>query len=207
MKTKLFYIHDPMCSWCYAFKKDYDEIKKLLPANIEIQNILGGLAKDTNEIMPKQMQEKIESIWYDIEKFTGTKFNHDFWKVCKARRSTYLACKAVICAKEQNMENEMIDAIQKAYYLEAKNPSDEDTLISLAKKLNLDIEKFRSELRSEKIELLFQEDLSKRRKLNVYSFPTLLLQYKKEIYPIKIEYNNPKKILEQIIDLSTNRYF
>ena len=207
MKNKLYYIHDPMCSWCYAFKKDLDNLKKKLPKNIEIINILGGLAKDTDEIMPKEMQEKIQTVWYDIEKFTGAKFNHDFWRLCKPRRSTYPACKAVLCAKEQNMEDEMINAIQKAYYLEAKNPSDEETLISLAQDLKLDIEKFSNDLKSERIEQLFQKDLEKRRELKVFNFPSLILQYKKELYPINIEYNNVNNILKHIENLSSNIYF
>lgn len=207
MKNKLYYIHDPMCSWCYAFKKDFDNLKKKLPNNIEVITILGGLAKDTDEIMPKEMQEKIQAVWYDIEKFTGAKFNHDFWRLCKPRRSTYLACKAVLCAKEQNMEDEMINAIQKAYYLEVKNPSDEETLISLAKELEIDVEKFSNDLKSQRIEQLFQKELEKRRELKVFNFPSLILQYKKELYPINIEYNNVNNILKHIENLSSNIYF
>ena len=207
MKSKLYYIHDPMCSWCYAFKKSYDELINLLPNNIEVVNIVGGLAKETNEIMPKQMQESIENIWYEIEQRTGTKFNHDFWRVCKPKRSTYPACKAVLCAKEQNMENEMINAIQKAYYLEAKNPSDVDTLLDLAKNLNLDFDKFKNDLKGDYSQKLLEDDLEKRNKLKAFSFPTLLLQYKKEIYPIQIDFKNSKNMLKQIEDLSTNVYF
>jgi putative protein-disulfide isomerase len=196
-----------MCSWCYAFKKDFDHLKKKLPTNIEIINILGGLAKESDEIMPKQMQEKIQTVWHDIEKFTGAKFNHDFWTLCEPRRSTYLACKAVLCAKEQNMEDEMINAIQKAYYLEAKNPSDEKTLIELARDLKLDVNKFADDIKSEYIEELFQKNLEKRRELKVFNFPSLILQYKKELYPIAIEYNNVNMILKQIENLSSNIYF
>ncbi|WP_428025865.1 DsbA family protein [Arcobacter sp.] len=207
MKNKLYYIHDPMCSWCYAFKKDYDKLKKRLPSNIEVINIVGGLAKDTNEPMPKEMQEKIASIWHEIEKMTGTKFNHKFWKECSPRRSTYLACKAVLSAKEQNKENEMIDAIQRAYYQKAQNPSDEEILVNIANELLLDKDKFITDLKSEKIEKLFQDDLEKRRELKVFSFPSLVLQYKKELYPINIKYNKVDEMLRQIENLSSNIYF
>lgn len=207
MKSKLYYIHDPMCSWCYAFKQSYDELVSLLPTNVQVENIVGGLAKETDELMPKEMCEKIESIWYEIEEKTGTKFNHNFWKTCKPRRDTYKACKAVLCAKEQNKENEMINAIQKAYYLEAKNPSDIETLLNLANDLQLDFEKFKNDLLEGKGQTLLNNDLEKRRKLKVFSFPTLILQYKKELYPIQIEFSNTKKMLNQIENLSSNIYF
>jgi putative protein-disulfide isomerase len=194
----LYYVHDPMCSWCYAFKATLDELKKNLNSNIEIVYVVGGLAKHSDEIMPKDMQEKIEDIWYEIEKLVGTKFNHDFWKTGKARRSTYLACQATILARYDNKENEMIDAIQEAYYQKAMNPSDASTLIQLAKKIGMDEKKFEEDLKSEKIEEDLQNELNFRRSLNVRAFPSLILKNKKELYTINIKYNDPQAMLNQI---------
>lgn len=64
----LYYVHDPMCSWCYAFKSTLDTLKKHLDSNIKLVYVVGGLASHSDEIMPKDMQEKIEDIWYEIEK-------------------------------------------------------------------------------------------------------------------------------------------
>ena len=96
----------------------------------------------------------------------------------------------------------MIDAIQKAYYQKEQNPSDEETLIALAKDLNLDSVKFANDLKSQKIEELFQNDLEKRRELKVFSFPSLILQYKKELYPINIKFNDVNALIKQIENLS-----
>ena len=207
MKKTLYYVYDPMCSWCYAFDETFDAIKKNLKKDTQIIYIPGGLAAHSNEIMPKEMQEKIESIWFQITEVVGTKFNHDFWKECKPRRSTYLACQATIAARLQNKEEEMIKAIQKAYYLKAMNPSDADTLIRLAQELELDVEKFTKDLNSQEVIKIFEDDLNTRNKLRVQSFPTLLLKYKKECYPINIEYNNSTNMLNQINNMSQNIYF
>ena len=153
----LYYVHDPMCSWCYAFKSTLEKLKKNLDSNIKIVHVVGGLAKDSDEIMPKDMQEKIENIWYEIEKVTGTKFNHDFWKICQPRRSTYIACKATMLARYENKENEMIEAIQEAYYQKALNPSDATTLINLSKQIGMDEKKFEEDLKSQKIENIWYE--------------------------------------------------
>lgn len=203
----LYYVYDPMCAWCYAFAPTFEEIKKNLPENIKIVYIPGGLAKHTNEPMPKEMQEKIQSYWYEITKVVGTNFNHDFWTNCLPRRATYLACQATIAARIQGQEEAMIQAIQEAYYQRAMNPSDEDTLVTVAKEIGLDSKKFISDLNSDEIIGLFNEDLNTRRGLYVNSFPSLVLKYKKETYPINIHYNHPEKILEQIEDLTTNVYF
>ena len=203
----LYYVYDPMCSWCYAFQATFEEVKKELSPNIKIVYVPGGLASHSNVPMNKDMQEKIEAIWYEIEKVVGTKFNHDFWTNCIPKRSTYLACQATLAAKSQGKEEEMIEAIQTAYYLKAMNPSEEDTIINLAKELNLDIQKFKNELHSEETIKNFNEKMNLRRKLHLNSFPSLAVKYKKEIYPINIKYNDPQKILNQIEDLTTNIYF
>ena len=203
----LYYVHDPMCSWCYAFKPTLDELRKKLNSNIKIINVVGGLAKHSNEVMPKDVQEKIENIWYEIKRVVGTKFNHDFWKKCIPRRSTYLACQATILARYENKEDEMIEAIQNAYYLNAQNPSDASTLIMLAKQIGMDEKKFEEDLKSDKIEEDLQNELNFRRSLNVKDFPSLILKYKKELYPINIKYNDYKSMLEQINDMVENSYF
>ena len=203
----LYHVHDPMCSWCYAFKPTLDELKKHLANNIKIVHVVGGLAKHSDEIMPQEMQEKIEAIWYEIEDVVGTKFNHDFWKDCLPRRSTYLACQATILARAENKEDEMIEAIQEAYYQKALNPSDASTLIELAKNIGMDEKKFEEDLKSQKIEEDLQNELNFRRSLNVRSFPSLILKYKKELYPINIKYNDYESMLNQINDMVENSYF
>ena len=203
----LYYVHDPMCSWCYAFKSSLDTLKKHLDSNIKLVYVVGGLASHSDEIMPKDMQEKIENIWYEIEENTGAKFNHDFWKNCKPRRSTYLACQATILARYENKEDEMINAIQEAYYLKALNPSDASTLIELAKQIGMNEKKFEENLKSQKIEEDLQNELNFRRSLNVRSFPSLILKYKKELYPINIKYNDYKSMLTQITNMTENTYF
>ena len=203
----LYHVHDPMCSWCYAFKPTLDELRKNLDTNIKIQHGVGGLAKHSDEIMPEDMQDKIQNIWFEIEKTVGTKFNHDFWDKCLPRRSTYLACQATMLARYDNKEDEMIEAIQKAYYQNAQNPSDASTLIKLAKQIGMDEKKFEEDLKSEKIENDLQNELNFRRSIHVRAFPSLVLKYKKELYPINIKFNDYKSMLDQINNMVENSYF
>jgi len=123
----LFYIYDPMCSWCYGFKPVLELVTDELKDKLIIKYLLGGLAADTDTVMPEQQQQKIQANWQRIEKtIPGIKFNYDFWTHCSPRRSTYPACRAVIAARKQHAkyEKHMINAIQQAYYTDALNPSD-----------------------------------------------------------------------------------
>ena len=200
--TTLFYIHDPMCSWCWGFSHTWNKVKNSLPSKINVQYVLGGLAPDSSEVMPNEMREYIQMNWHKIEqKIPGVSFNYTFWDSCTPKRSTYPACRAVIAVKNQNSELEqtMVKIIQQAYYLDAKNPSEDDVLISLAKTLDLDIKQFTQDLNSEPTQQLLSNDIALMQSMGVSSFPSLVLQTTNRIKSITIDYNNPKLILNQII--------
>ena len=76
MKAILFYVHDPMCSWCWGFSRTLGELLENLPAEIEVHRLLGGLAADTDLPMPDSMQQHIKSNWARIEDTFGQKHRH-----------------------------------------------------------------------------------------------------------------------------------
>ena len=200
-KDTLYYVLDPMCSWCWGFSKTWSAIKSSLSDEISIQYVMGGLAPDSYEPMTDEMREYIQTMWRKIERSVpGTKFNYAFWTNCSPRRSTYPACRAVIAIRKQNpsLEEQMINSIQHAYYIDAKNPSDDSTLIDLASKLDIDIEQFKKTLNNNETQSLLLEDISIAKQLGAQGFPSLFYKDSKEIRPLQIDYNNPRIILDQI---------
>ena len=166
-----------MCSWCWGFEPSLDAVEAALPAGTALRWVMGGLASDSDEPMPDELRAYVQSAWRAVAERTGATFNHDFWKRCEPRRSTYPACRAVIAAeaKRAGKGRAMFRAIQRAYYLEARNPSDASTLEELAAELGLDREAFASDLRSPQVDALLTADLTLARSLDVSGFPTLVL--------------------------------
>ena len=201
---RLYYSHDPMCSFCWGFRPEWKKLRGLLRdqyPNIELVYIMGGLAPDSDEPMPMAMQDKLQATWHYIEeRIPGTHFNFDFWRLQQPRRSTYPACRAVMAAKmlEQELEEPMILAIQKAYYLEALNPSNEDTLINCAESIGLDPHRFREVLRSEACDQAFTNDRHLSRSLGISSFPSLVIAAGQRRFNIPVNYNNARGMLLQI---------
>lgn len=68
MQTTLFYIHDPMCSWCYAFEKRLSALRQELPESIQVTNLVGGLAPDTTEAMSESLQQKFNKFGTALNK-------------------------------------------------------------------------------------------------------------------------------------------
>lgn len=196
--TTLFHVHDPMCSWCWGFRRSWDKLQSALPATISIVNVVGGLAPDSDQPMPAEQQRTIAGYWSDVREKTGAEFNFDFWKICSPRRSTYPACRAVLAACNQNAEQAMIDAIQQAYYLRAMNPTDTSTLVTLATELGLDVQRFSDDLVSSEIENELQRHFSIRRNIGVSSFPSLVLAQGGALITIDIHYASHLPMLEAI---------
>ena len=202
-KSTLYYIHDPMCSWCWGFRHTWLKVIKQISNDIEIRYVLGGLAADTDEPMPDDMQKNIRETWQRIQKdIPGTKFNYEFWSTCKPRRSTYPACRAIIAANNQNTTagSQMLLAIQQAYYLNALNPSDESVLITLAEGLGLDKQQFSDDLVSAETHKQLLAEFELRRKLKVYSFPSIVLQKNDRCTSIELDYNHADFIVRQIVE-------
>ena len=66
---------------------------------------------------------------------------------------------------------------------------------------------FKEDLESDAVISTLQEDFNMRAKIKVNSFPSLVLKYKNNYFPIKIEYNNHETMLHHINDLNDNIYF
>lgn len=190
-----------MCSWCWAFAPTWKKIQQHLSDKIKINYLLGGLAPDSDEPMPKDFQHTIAGYWQTIEeKVPGTRFNYNFWKECAPKRSTHPACRAVIATKIQNpsAENEMINAIQVAYYLNAQNPSDLNTLISLANSIGLNVKQFKIDINSLETNNQLVKEIEFSKQIGARGFPSLVLEHNNQYQFIPLDYKNEMIALDAI---------
>ncbi|MCO7205011.1 DsbA family protein [Pseudoalteromonas sp. B5MOD-1] len=199
--AKLIYVYDPMCSWCWGYRETWLKLQAALGDKLAIEYKVGGLAPDSDEPMPKDMQQFLQQTWQRIEQQLGTPFNHEFWHTAQPRRSTYPACRAVLLARQHNKEQEMLHAIQKAYYLDAQNPSDISTLTSLAEQIGLEKNVFIKEIESEKINSLLMAEINQARSLPIQGFPSLVLENKGKYAAIPVNYLDWQSNYQQIIDV------
>jgi putative protein-disulfide isomerase len=200
----LYYFHDPMCSWCWGFKKAFQQLCEDLPEGILVKRVLGGLAPDSDEPMPGELRQQIKSGWLRIEAMIpGVTFNFDFWQKCQPRRSTYAACRAVIAARQQGEQYDvlMTNAIQDAYYQQARNPSDDETLIALAAELGIDRQRFIDDFFSHEVKTMLQQEIDFSRHMFVESFPSLVLKVENKTSGIEIDYTDYATMLKQIREI------
>jgi len=203
---RLYYVHDPMCSWCWAFRSVWTEIRADLLSEITIVSLLGGLAADSDTPMPTHQQTDIRHHWQTIEQqVPGTYFNFDFWTQCTPRRSTYPACRAVIAAGKQGQEHQetMILAIQKAYYLQAKNPSDVEVLIDLAGEIGLDEMHFTADFQAQETQNRLLHESALARQIGAQGFPSLIVAQQNTYQSVPIDYCDSALMLRRLHALLT----
>lgn len=203
-QSLFYYVHDPMCSWCWAHLPEWQKLEAHLSELLPVQYVLGGLAPDSDLPMSKAQQQVISGYWQKISDLLGTEFNFDFWSENSPRRSTYPACRAVLAASWQNAMHEMNIALQKAYYLRAMNPSDIKTHLILAEELGLNVEQFSDDLSSEKLNHEFNQQLALARSLPIQGFPSMVLSHQGKLYPIALDYKEHRAALIQVKKILTS---
>ena len=204
MQTTLFYVHDPMCSWCWGFEPTRAQLFAELEGRVPVQRLVGGLAPDSDAPMPDAMRAGLQQTWQRIQQtIPGTEFNFDFWTECAPRRSTYPSNRAVIAARMQDpkFDSIMTGRIQRAYYLEARNPSDNETLIELARDIELDVERFSADLTDEATHQKLLAEIQSTRALGLDSFPSLAVVNAGNLSHVGLNYTDMGAMLRQVEEL------
>ena len=202
MEIALYYVHDPMCSWCWGFEPTRARLFAALDGRVPIHRLVGGLAPDSDEPMPEAMRAGLQQTWRQIQQMIpGTRFNFDFWTDCEPRRSTYPANRAVIAARLQGdrFDELMTRRIQQAYYLEARNPSDNDTLIALAADIGIDVDRFSSDLVDAATQQKLLQEITYARRLGIASFPSLaVIDASNQVTHIGLDYTDANTMQAQV---------
>jgi putative protein-disulfide isomerase len=172
-----------------------------LPAGLTVHRVVGGLAPDSDEPMAPDMRLKLKGIWQLIqERVPGTRFNFAFWEDCTPRRSTYNACRAVLAVARLSPSHEdlMIHAIQQAYFLDARNPSDIGTLVDLAVAMGLDRALFAAEISGAAVQALLHEEITFARNAPINGFPSLVVRTPLGLHPVNLDYRDAASMRRQI---------
>lgn len=204
-KATLYYVYDPMCAWCWGYKPTWNQLQKSISKDVDIIYVLGGLAPDTDQPMSMAMRKQIASYWNKIENYLGTEFNYDFWHKNTPRRSTYPACRAAMAARAQGAEREMLQAIQHAYYLQARNPSDDTTLLDLAKEIGLNMTVFEHDFHAHKTQQALIREIDFARSIGGNSFPSLFIKIDDAIHELPLDYQSGSVTASHIQQLIAKR--
>lgn len=181
LRAKYVYVADPMCSWCWGFERALNQLRESCPLPLEF--VLGGLAPDNDQPMAADMRAMIADNWKRVEEVTGASFNWDYWERAQPCRSTWPACRLMLAAELESRggAERAYGAIQRAYYRDARDPSQLEVLLQIGTELGLERARLAGELDGANLRALHRAHRERMAELGARGFPTLFL----EIRPVR----------------------
>lgn len=172
----LIYIADPMCSWCWGFSPVIAAIEEQFRGRLPISLLMGGLRPYTVEPMPDKDRATIREHWQHVAARTGQPFDYAFFERPEFVYDTEPACRAVVTAQALRPGSglDMLKAVQRGFYAENRDVTDEDVLTEIAMEEGFEAEVFAKALASEEARGATREGFATSQGAGVRGFPTLL---------------------------------
>lgn len=174
----LWYIADPMCSWCWGFSPVIDAIREHYRGRLKVALLLGGLRPGTTVAMTPKEREEILHHWHQVHAMTGRTFRFDGVLGEGFVYDSEPASRAVVAMAVLDPEAvfPLFKAIQTAFYADGRDVTRHELLTELAASLGVDRETFQAAFESDTTKEKTMAHFQMARKMDVRGFPSIILQ-------------------------------
>lgn len=179
MSTRLIYVMDPMCSWCWGFAPVVQAlIEQAQARGVGAELIVGGLRRERTA-MDLPARERTASYWHAVHEASGQPFNFEAGLPDGLVYDTEPACRALVAARgfEANADWNLAGLIQRAFYVEGRNVTLPPELVELAEAAGISRSEFADRFDSQAVRDATAADFDWARNLGIAGFPTLLAEH------------------------------
>jgi len=173
--VKIIYFTDPICSSCWGIEPQLRKLKLEYGNFIEVEYRMGGLLADWSYNSGGiSKPSDVAHHWDEVSIYYDMPIDGDVW-IEDPLSSSYPPSIAFKAAQIQDNEKAILflREIREMVFLQKKNITKWEYLEFAAKKVGLDIVKFKADYEG-KAKELFEEDLKLAKALGVRGFPTLI---------------------------------
>ena len=203
--TKLIYIADPMCSWCYGFGPELKTLRDGIP-ELGFEVIVGGLRAYNKELMDEALKTTLLSHWGKVEETTGLPFSKDAFSHKDFIYDTEPACRAVVTARmlAPEIALDVFHAIQHGFYAEALDVTKGDVLAKISTDvlnkagINISEQDFLVTWSSEDAITTTNNDFQQTQRWGVTGFPTLVFERAGELYLVTSGFARTEVLVERL---------
>lgn len=178
-KPQLLYFTDPMCPWSYGFISEISKLFGEYEQHVDLRLVMGGLRVNDNLVLTEPVKHEMARQWRRVNAITGRRFNFNFFN----HKQHYLyntepACRAVVTLRYMHPELalDIFKGLQENFFVEGEDLTQEDSLIDVLLKYDVQEEDFLDMFHSENIYLETQDDFDLTSRLGVNVFPSVYLQ-------------------------------
>jgi putative protein-disulfide isomerase len=203
--TKLIYIADPMCSWCYGFGPELATLRNGVP-ELRLEVVLGGLRAYNKELMDEALKTTLLSHWEKVENISGLPFSKDAFSHKDFIYDTEPACRAVVTARmlAPEIAFDVFQAIQHGFYAEGLDTTKGDVLVKISVDvlnkagINISAQDFLATWSSEDAITTTNNDFLQTQRWGVTGFPTLVFERVGELYLVTSGFAKTEVLVERL---------
>lgn len=175
--TRLIYVGDPMCSWCWGFAPVLEEVRER--SGLAIDTVVGGLRPGpAAQPLSERLAGFLRREWASIGDRTGQEFDPDVIEELGDEWLYDSELPAMAVVEMRRRSGEVLDffsRIQRAFYAERVDVTDKHAYRDLAAGFVDDAAGFVASLDSPQLKKETWQDFARARRWGITGFPTLLM--------------------------------
>lgn len=178
MASRLLYVMDPMCSWCWGFAPVIETlVEQAAAADVPLQIVVGGLRRDQVAV-DAAARVRYLGYWQAVNASTGQLFDFERGLPEGMVYDTEPACRALVTARNLDAQSAwtLLKLIQQAFYTEGADVTQASVLVQLAERAGIPRIEFAEAFDSQAMEDATAADFTWVQDLGIAGFPTLLAE-------------------------------
>lgn len=179
MPSRLLYVMDPMCSWCWGFAPVAQAlIAQAETAGVKTHLVMGGLRTGSGAALEPATRAYILEHWQAVNQATGQPFDLDDPLPDGFVYDTEPVCRAVATVRSLDADSAwpMVRQIQQAFYAEGRDVTRADVLVELAEAAGVPRIEFAGVFDTASMHAATAHDFAWVQDLGIAGFPTLLAE-------------------------------
>lgn len=179
----VWYVADPMCSWCWGFTAVIDAIETTYRDRLTVTMVMGGLRPGTTAPMTPSQREEVLHHWQEVHRRTGQAFTFEGAMPDGFVYDTEPACRAVVAMAtiDPAATRGYFERVQAAFYMEGRDATQLRVLAALAEECGVANDRFEPVFNSPEAKTRTREGFVQVYRWGVRGFPTVLLQHAGEV--------------------------
>ena len=207
---ELYYVADPMCSWCYGFAGVIQGIHAKYQDQMKISLVTGGLRVGNSHRLTDELKSTLSEHWREVEETTGQRFNYDFAVPDDFIYNTEPSCRAAVVVRRQKSDEvfPFFETLHKAFYRENRDLTNPEILSELAARHGVDRKTFLSDFHDETVKQETRDDFAFGQSLGLRGFPSIVLRDARGLALLTAGYQHFEDISPQLEDwLKTSKSY
>ena len=178
MASRLLYVMDPTCYWCWRFSPVVAALaEQAAAAGVSLQIVVGGLRRDQVAI-DAAARVRYLGYWQAVNASTGQLFDFERGLPEGLVYDTEPACRALVTARQLDAASAwtLLKLIQQAFYTEGADVTQASVLVQLAEQAGIPRIEFAEAFDSQAMQEATAADFTWVQDLGIAGFPTLLAE-------------------------------